>query len=161
MNTAAATRAAIDRVPWLRRALRAGLLNAAAVAAWLDIPADTDAVAAAVRRYGADLAPLEETAPSVTVRMRSGIGHGPDDDDTILGVLDGAISGKGDGLTGIVCTGEVDASLLAVCIERLAAGSIVVDAAGIIASAAVIIVPQRDGPAALRMVEEAVTGVYR
>lgn len=161
MNTAAATRAAIDRLPWLRQALRAGLLNAAAVAAWLDIPADPEAVAAAVRRYGADLAPLEASEPSVTVRMRSGIGHDAAGGDPVLGVLGTAIGGAGDGLTGLVCTGEVDAPLLAVCLDRLAAASIVVDAAGIIASTAVIIVPQRDGPAALRIIEDAVADVYR
>jgi hypothetical protein len=93
--------------------------------------------------------------------MRSGIGHDAAGDDLVLGVMGAAVGGAGDGLTGLVCTGEVDASLLAVCIDRLAAASIVVDAAGINASTAVIIVPQRDGPAALRMIEDAVADMYR
>ena len=54
MNTAATTRAAVDRLPWLRRGLRAGLLNAAAVAGWLDLPGDPESVAAAVFICGDD-----------------------------------------------------------------------------------------------------------
>lgn len=161
MNTAAATRAAVDRIPWLRRGLRAGLLNAAAVATWLDLPADAEAVAAAVRRYGADLDPLTVERPSVTVRMRSGVGHGDAADERVLDVLGTPIGGTGGGLTALVCTGDVDPQVLALCIDRLTAGSIVVDAAGVIDETAIIAVPSRDGPAALRMIESALATVWR
>ena len=161
MNTAAATRAAVDRLPWLRRGLRAGLLNAAAVAEWLEMPADTEAVAAALRRYGADLDPLTAEAPAVTVRMRAGLTHGDGDDERLLEVLGTPIGGSGGGLTALVCTGEVDPQVLAVCIDRLTAGSVVVDAAGVVDETAVIAVPTRDGPAALRMIEATLATVWR
>jgi hypothetical protein len=137
------------------------LLNATAVATWLDLTGDTAAVAAAVRRYGADLDPLVVDAPSVTVRMRSGIGHGEAADDRVLEVLGSSIGASGDGLTALVCTGEVDPPVLAACIDRLTAGSIIVDAAGMIEQTAVIVVPRRDGPAALRMIEDTLAAVWR
>jgi hypothetical protein len=161
MNTAATTRAAVDRLPWLRRGLRAGLLNAAAVAGWLDLPGDPESVAAAVRRYGADLEPLAADTPSVTVRMRAGLGHGDTADDRILEVLGASIGGSGEGLTALVCTGDVDPQMLALCIDRLSVGSIVVDAAGVLDQTAVIAVPSRDGPAALRMIEDTLAAIWR
>ncbi|MFB6068423.1 MAG: hypothetical protein ABEJ90_00670, partial [Halobacterium sp.] len=87
MTKAAATRAAIDDHPFLRRALRAGVVNHAAAARFLDVDGDEDAVAAAVRRYGEELPDLETDARTAAVSMKSGIGESDD------GLL--AVAGEG------------------------------------------------------------------
>jgi hypothetical protein len=89
MSVAADTREAVRDRPFLRAALRAGVVNYAAAADFLDVDADREAVAAALRRYAADLPDYGTDDRDVTVRMRRGVrlvGDGSDD----AGVADDA-----------------------------------------------------------------------
>jgi len=77
MSVAAATRAAVREHPILLDALRAGVVNYTAAAAWLtsraDLDGDTDAVAAALRRLSEDLPALARASRSARVSMQTGV----------------------------------------------------------------------------------------
>ena len=167
MSLAADTREAVRSRPFVLDALRAGLLNHSAAAAWLaetaDLDADTDAVAAALRRFREDL-PAYATEPrTATVSMRSGVGLSdgetePDAGDPLLQVGDAAVVPEGDH-TAIVATGEVDAAALAAILGRLGVREVDVAAAGVAGGALVCVVGRRDGPDAVRIVEAALDAV--
>jgi hypothetical protein len=167
MSLAAETRAAVRERPWLLSALRAGVVNYAAAAESLSVDGDREAIATALRRFEADLSPMEAETRDVTVRMRSGVELVDDDaerataagSDTVLSVGGAKITPTGGGLTAITVDGEVDARALTAVVDRLDAESIVVDAAGITGDRLVIVVPRSDGAAALRTVEAAVAAV--
>ncbi|MFB9824990.1 DUF7523 family protein [Halobaculum roseum] len=80
MTVAEETRAAVRERPFLYDALRAGVVNYAAAAATLDIDADRDAVATALRRFANELddrAESDADAPGdagARVRMERGVG---------------------------------------------------------------------------------------
>ncbi|KAB1196647.1 MULTISPECIES: hypothetical protein [Haloferax] len=163
MSLAADARDAVRERPFLLASLRAGVVNYAAAAASLDL-GDDDAVAAALRRFAEDLPELEAVSHDVMVTMRSGVGLvGEDieesDDDPILSVAGVELSGGGP-LTAIIAEGEVGPALLATVISRLDAESIVVDAAGVAGDALAVVVPRRQGAAALRVVESASETAY-
>ena len=171
MSLAAETRAAVRARPWLLSALRAGVVNYAAAAESLDVDGDREAVATALRRFEADLSPVDAETRDVTVRMRSGVElmHDDADDDAerataagsdaLLSVRGAKITPTGGGLTAITVDGEVDARALTAVVDRLDAESVVVDAAGVTGDRLVIVVPRSDGAAALRTVEDAVAAV--
>ncbi|MFC7137407.1 hypothetical protein ACFQRB_15140 [Halobaculum litoreum] len=79
MTVAEETRAAVRERPFLYDALRAGVVNYAAAAATLDIDADPDAVATALRRHAAeiDARPPATGDARVTMERRVGAVGGP------------------------------------------------------------------------------------
>ena len=172
MTLAADTRRAVRRNPFVHRALRAGVLNYTAAARFLGV-GETDAVVAALRRYTENL-PEYETAPrEARVTMRSGLGiesgggsesHeiGDEDDrnggDALLAV-GGVALVDGGSLTGVLVVGDVDARALAAALDRLAVADVAVVAAGVAGEALVVAVERRDGPDAVRIVEDALSAV--
>ncbi|PSP90511.1 hypothetical protein BRC90_00925 [Halobacteriales archaeon QS_4_69_34] len=178
MSIAAETRRAVRRRPFVHRALRAGVLNYAAAARMLDI-GETEAVTAALRRYAAEL-PAHETAErEARVTMRSGLGivgiddrdegQGMDESeraasgssDPLLAVGGTAIVPDGGSLTGVLATGAVDARALAHALDRLAVEECEVVAAGVAGGTLLVVVARRDGPDAVRVVEDALEAVPR
>lgn len=168
MSLAEETRAAVDDHPFLRRALRAGVVNHAAAARFLDVDGgDEDAVAAAVRRYAADLAAVDRRDTDARVSMASGVSK-VDGDDTATGGSDGLLAvgdaaftgdGGGGGLTALVAAGDgLDSGALAHALERLHAAGIDPVAAGV-ADGLAVVVERRDGADALRVVEDALSSV--
>ncbi|WP_232688620.1 DUF7523 family protein [Halobacterium zhouii] len=152
MTLAAATRDAVDDHPFLRRALRAGVVNHAAAARFLDVDGDQEAVSAAVRRYGEDLAEYDAESRDAPVSMKSGVGPAED------GLL--SVSGQGYGpgqgsMTALVATGDVDTRALSSALERLHTAGVEPDAAGVADDSLVVVVERRDGANALRIVEDA------
>jgi len=163
MSLAARTRAAVRDRPFLLAALRAGVVNYAAAAAFLDLDGDDEAVAAALRRYADDLTAFEVESRDAVVRMRSGVGlidgGGDADADPVVAVGGvGVAPGSGD-LTAVIATGDVDPTALAAVIERLDAAHVVVDAAGVAGETLAVVVPRSDGPAAIELVEDALDAV--
>jgi hypothetical protein len=174
MSLAAETREAVRAHPFVRDALRAGLMNHSAAAAWLadraDLDGDPDAIAAALRRFREDLPAYETEARTANVTMRSGVGIlGAGDEDRtdddpagdprgLLRVGDAAVVDGGD-RTAILATGDVDAAALAAALGRLAAVDVDVAAAGTAGDALVCVVSRRDGASAVRAVEAALDAV--
>ncbi|WP_411963043.1 hypothetical protein [Haloferax sp. YSMS24] len=156
MSLAADARDAVRERPFLLASLRAGVVNYAAAAASLDL-GDDDAVAAALRRFADDLPELEAETRDVTVTMRSGVGLVGEDIDESAGepVLSvaGVELGGGGPLTAIIAEGEVSPAFLGAIVSRLDTESIVVDAAGVAGDTLAVVVPRRQGAAALRVVE--------
>ncbi len=74
MSLAAETRRAVDRRPFLRTALRAGVVNYTAAARFLAVDGETDAIATALRRYADELPAYETESRAARVRMERGIG---------------------------------------------------------------------------------------
>jgi hypothetical protein len=160
MTLAGETRAAVDDHPFLRRALRAGVVNHAAAARFLDVDGDEEAVAAAVRRYAEDLSEFEATDARARVSMKSGVARADDASGGLLVVGDEQFSTDGSrgGLTALVAAGEVNTRALAVALERLHTAGIEPVAAGVADSLAVV-VERREGADALRLLEDALTAV--
>ena len=180
MSLAAETREAVRARPFVRDALRAGLVNHSAAATWLaeraDLDGDPDAVAAALRRFRGDLPPYETESRTASVTMRSGVdvvedagderAGDPADDrdgDSAGGVpllrVGGAAIVDGGGRTAILATGDVDPAALGAALDRLAAADVEVSAAGAAGDALVCVVSRRDGASAVRTVEAALDAV--
>jgi len=170
MSLAADTREAVRARPFVRDALRAGVLNHSAAAAWLAAEADlgggdadTDAIATALRRFREELPAYATAERTASVSMRSGVGivaaEGVDGDaDPLLRVGGSAVVPEGRD-TAIVATGDVDASALAAALRRLDTADVGVTAAGVAGDALVVVVGRRDGATAVRIVEDALTAV--
>ena len=174
MSLAADTRDAARARPFVLDALRAGVLNHSAAAAWLAAEADlggddadTDAIATALRRFREDLPPYATAERAASVSMRSGVGvveSAADGDaesaaaDPLLRVGGAAVVPEGRD-TAIVATGDVDAGALAAVLRRLGAADVGVAAAGIAGDALVVVVGRRDGATAVRVVEDALSAV--
>jgi len=158
MTLAGETRAAVDDHPFLRRALRAGVVNHAAAARFLDVDGDEEAVAAAVRRYAEDLPEFATEDTAARVSMESGLARSEGAGEGLLVVGDDAFGAGGGDLTALVAAGGVDTRALAVVLERLHAAGINPVAAGVAASL-VVVVERRDGADALRLVEDALASV--
>ncbi|MCD2204452.1 DUF7523 family protein [Halobacterium sp. KA-6] len=156
MTQAAVTRAAVDEHPFLRRALRAGVVNHAAAARFLDVDGDEDAVAAAIRRYSEDLPEFDADARDAHVSMQSGLG--PSDDGLLVVAGCGFEPGEGD-LTALLASGDVDTQTLASALERLHAADVDPVAAGVAEDTLAVVVERRDGADALRVVEDALDAV--
>jgi hypothetical protein len=154
MSLAAETREAVRRHPFLHDALRAGVVNYSAAARFLDVEGDTDSVVAALRRYADDLPDYDRPGIGPPVSMESGLGRG-DPEDALLVVGDLAlVPGRGS-LTAIVATGDVDAASLRFALGRLETAEVAVEAAAVGEDSLVVVVDRRDGPDALRAVEDA------
>lgn len=169
MSLAAETREAVRDRPFLLAALRAGIVNYSAAAAWVTddagLDGDTDAIATALRRFREELPPYETSDRTATVTMQSGVGIesasdvDPEDaDGPAFRVGDAAIVPTGNA-TAIVATGDVDVPALAAILDRLATAGIDADAAGVADGSLVIVVDRRDGPQAVRAVEGALESV--
>lgn len=150
-SLAADTRTAVDESPFLRAALRAGVLNFAAAARYVDVDGDEEAIATALRRYADELPPLASTTREVRVQMQSGVE--PD----IL-ALDGTTPDDVTDATAIIASGEVDATFFADTVSRLVAADVTVFGAGFTADTVLVLVPRRRGAKALRLVEEGTAG---
>jgi len=173
MSLAAETREAARARPFVLAALRAGVLNHSAAAAWLadeaDLgagngDADTDAIATALRRFRAELPAYATADRAASVSMRSGVGVVDDSEadgsvaDSLLRVGGAAVVPEGSD-TAILVTGAVDAAALAVILRRLAAADVAVEAAGVARDTLVVVVGRRDGATAVRVAEDALAAV--
>lgn len=159
MSLAAETRDAVRDRPFLLEALRAGVVNYAAAARTLDLDAEEDAVATALRRFADDLSPPERVGRSARVTMQSGLG--PATDDPVLAVGGHGFSPDRGSLTGVLATGAVDANALGDALARCRARDVPVTAAGVADDALCVIVARRDGAAAVRLVEDALASAPR
>lgn len=164
MSVAAATRAAVREHPILLDALRAGVVNYTAAAAWLtsraDLDGDTDAVAAALRRLSEDLPALARASRSARVSMQTGVAvvDAAETEETPLFVVGTDAVVAGGRQTALVATGEVTPTVLAAVIRRMAAIDIDVIAAGVAGETLVVVVSRRDGATAVRVVEDVLAG---
>lgn len=154
MSIAERTREAVREHPFLYEAVRAGVVNYTAAARFLDV-GDEDAVTAALRRYGEELAAEEiETAGaehSVRVRMESGLGRA--DNEGMLVVGETSFAPDAGNLTGILATGDLELGAVQRVLARCEIADVDVVAAGFTESMLVVVVDRRDGPDALRLVE--------
>lgn len=158
MTLAARTREATAQHPFLVDALRAGVVNHAAAARFVDVDGDEEAVATALRRYGEALPAYEPSSRSVRVTMQRGLGRV--DDAALLRVDDAGFGPADDGdLTALLATGAVDAAFAAAALDRLALAGVTVHAMGFHDDALVAVVDGRAGADALRAVEAAADAV--
>lgn len=157
MSTAAATREAVREQPFLRHALQAGVLNYTAAASFLAV-GETEAVATALRRFGAELPPFETHTADARVRMQSGVGLVDGDgtvENALLSVGTVAVVPDSGAFTAVLATGAVDVSALGTVCSRLAAEDIDAEAAAVAGETLLAVVDQRDGVSALRAIEDA------
>ncbi|MFC6988279.1 hypothetical protein ACFQJD_05280 [Haloplanus sp. GCM10025708] len=158
MSLAAEARAAVDARPFLRDALRAGVVNYRAAADFLDV-GDADAVAAALRRYREDLPAYDTESRDVRVTMHRGVGVVDDASDAIVAVGGVGVVPDAGSRTAVVAVGDVDARSLSTALGRLVADGVDVDAAGVAADSLAVVVGRRGGATALRAVENALDAV--
>lgn len=156
MTVAADTRAAVRAHPFLYTALEADIVNYTAAAEFLDV-GETDAVAAALRRY-ADAIDSDDREPRrVSVTMTSGVAE--TDGDGGLLTVGGRTFAAGDGaLTAVLASGDVEASALEAVLGRLRTADIDAVAAGGAAGHVAVVVERRSGADAVRAVEGALKG---
>jgi len=173
MTLAEKTREAVRSHPFLHDALRAGVVNYSAAARFLDVDGDTDAgrasssepsvaetpedaVVAALRRFADDLPDYERHGSGPPVSMQRGLGDG-DPAEALLVVGDRALVPDAGSLTAITA-GSGDTAALRQVLGRLATAGIGVEAAGVGGGSLVVVVGRRDGPDAVRAVEDALGG---
>jgi hypothetical protein len=153
MSLAEATRAAARAHPFLLDALRAGVVNYTAAARFLDV-GETDAVAAALRRYADELDPIAKSDEAHRqVRMSRGFGEGDPADALLVVGACALVPDEGD-LTAVFVSGDVDADHFGTILRRLAVADVRVHAAGLSSDLAVVVVPGSDGPTALRSIDQ-------
>ena len=170
MSLAERTRAAVREHPFLLAGLRAGVVNYAAAARFLDV-GDEDAVVAALRRFAADLPEYEPPTARVSVRMERGFGIaevGPEDgaggspDDSAaeapLVVGDVALVPDSGSMTAIVARGFASGPAMARVLGCLDATAVEIAAAALGRDSLWVVVAGSDGPDALRVVEDALAG---
>jgi hypothetical protein len=161
-NLAAETRRAARAHPFLAAALRAGVVNYAAAARFLDVEGDPEAVATALRRYAEDLPGYATEGRGARVTMQSGLSKdatGDGDESPLLSVNGSGYAADGGSLTGVLATGDVDAPALRAVLGRLDAADVTPEAAAVAGGALVVVVGRRDGPDAVRAVEAALEAV--
>ncbi|SEO97567.1 hypothetical protein SAMN04487948_109102 [Halogranum amylolyticum] len=167
MSLAADTREAVRERPFLRDALRAGVVNHTAAADFLALDGEREAVATALRRFSEDLDDYATEERRVRVTMQSGVevdtaesGDGDERNETEpLFSLGGTSVADGGSQTAVLATGEVDAAGLAAVLERLAVDDVAVDAAAVAGETLLVVVGRRDGATAVRVVESALESV--
>ena len=153
MSLAADTRQAVRDHPFVFEGLRAGIVNYSAAARFLDV-GETEAVAAALRRYEAQLPELDGSDRDIRVTMRSGVGPASDrDEEPLLVVGETELAADGGDATAVIATGEVNPELLRTALGRCAAEEIPVEAAAVGGDALVLVVGRRDAPDVLRLLE--------
>ena len=151
MSIAEQTREAVRTHPFLYDALRAGVVNYTEAARFLDV-GDEDAVAAALRRYAAELDPPAQDDGDARVRMESGFGV-VDDGKGPLTVGEVTFEPGVGSLTAIIATGDVSTSGLRRVLGRCETAAIEMEAVGYTGAALVLVVQRREGPNVLRIVE--------
>ncbi|WP_256299957.1 DUF7523 family protein [Haloarchaeobius salinus] len=168
MTLAARTRDAAADHPFLVDALRAGVVNYAAAARFVDVDGEPEAVATALRRYAEALPDYAPSSQSVRVTMQRGLGRVGDDDATaddsvnevLLTVNDVAYGPTADGeRTAVLATGAVDAAFAAAALDRLALADVTVHAMAFDDDSLVALVGRRAGADAIRAVEAAAGSV--
>jgi len=155
MTLAARAREAARAHPFVHEGLRAGVINYSAAARLLDV-GDEEAVAAALRRYAAELPERDIPNGSPRVTMHSGLGaveHGDDGDGELLTVGETTYAENAGSLTGVAATGTIDARSLVRVLARLDAEDVAVEAAAVADGYLVLVVDRRDGPDVVRFVE--------
>ncbi|MFB6087345.1 MAG: hypothetical protein ABEJ85_02395 [Haloarculaceae archaeon] len=158
MTLAADTREAVRRHPFLVEALRAGVVNYSAAARFLDVDGETDAVVAALRRFAADLDEYGRPVDGARVTMESGFGPGDHTESgALLVVGETALVPDAGSLTAIVARDDFDSATAALrlVLGRLETADVTVEAAAGDGETVVVVVGRRDGPDALRAVEDA------
>lgn len=155
MTLAARAREAARARPFVYEGLRAGVINYSAAARLLDV-GDEEAVAAALRRYGEELPDRDSLDGSARVTMHSGLGTTTSVVDGLLMVGETPYVQDAGSLTAVVATGDVDTRSLARVLGRLDAEGVTVEAAGVANGHLVVVVERRDGPDAVRFIEETV-----
>lgn len=153
MSLAADTREAVRAHPFVYEGLRAGILNHSAAARFLDV-GETEAVAAALRRYAEELPEYGTDERELRVTMHSGVGPVADGEDPLLVVGETALAVDGGDATAVVATGDVSPDLLGTVLGRCAAAEISVEAAAVGSETLVVVVGRRDGPDAVRLIEQ-------
>lgn len=168
MTLAARTREAAAEHPFLVDALRAGIVNYAAAARFVDVEGEPEAVATALRRYAEALPEYAPSSRSVRVTMQRGVGRIPDGgaepdgtaDEALLHVNDGRYGQTDDGdRTAVLATGAVDAAFAAAALDRLALADVSVHAMGFDEDALLAVVGRRAGADAIRALEAAADSV--
>lgn len=164
MTLAENAREAVRRRPSLLGALRAGVVNYTAAARSLadEVDGDTESIATALRRFGRSLPDPEPSERDVRVSMQSGLATRERSDaeaDALLAVDGTALESDSGSLTAVVAVGEVDGRALAHVLDRLDAVGVETQSAGIADETLVVAVERRDGPDALRIVEDALAAV--
>jgi len=154
MTLAARAREAARAHPFVHEGLRAGVINYSAAARLLDV-GDEEAVAAALRRYAAELPERDIPDGSPRVTMHSGLGAvGHDDGDgELLTVGETTYAENAGSLTGVAATGDIHAQSLVRVLARLDAEDVAVEAAAVADGYLVLVVDRRDGPDVVRFVE--------
>lgn len=157
MTVAADTRETVREYPFLRTALRAGVVNYTAAARFLGdgVDGDREAIAAALRRYAEELDDYEASDRRASVSMRSGVGPVEDERGALLVVGETAFGADDGDHTAVVADGEVDADALADVLARLRTAGVDVEAAAGTEGALAVVVGRRDGADAVRAVEDA------
>lgn len=178
MTVAEETRAAVRERPFLYDALRAGVVNYAAAATALDIDADPDAVATALRRFAnesgddasSDGRGDADGAGDAHVRMERDVGridHQADtrdgndaegDAEPLLAVGGTEYAADAGDATAIVAAGDVGPRALERVLGRLRIAGVAVDAAGMTPTGLAVVVRRRAGADALRAVEAVLDG---
>lgn len=171
-SLAARTRTVARRYPFLVMALRTGTANYTAVARFLDVDGEVDAVASALRRYADSLEEATHRDSSVRVRMQSGLGPVESLEEalivvssTALGVPESTDTRSDDAgtdnptYTAIIATGTVDGRSLANAIAGLSLEGIDVVAAGLENGTMVVVVERLEGANAVRIVERSLETV--
>ena len=156
MSIAERTRDAVDQRPFLVEALRAGVVNYTAAARYLDI-GETDAVAAALRRYAKELPAEPPTSGDVRLRMITGIGHSSADDDAVLTIGSSAFVPEDGDLTAVVAEGDITTSQAAAILSRLALDETAIDGMAADHERLILVTDRRAAPSVLRVVEQTVT----
>lgn len=157
MSLAADTRAAVRERPYLIEALRAGVVNYAAAARRLDLDADEEAVATALRRFASDLQSRETASRETQVTMQSGLDV--DNDDPVFRVGETGFAANNGSYTGIIVEGEIDTSAAVTVLGQLRVEGVSIKAAGFTDRTLVIVVERRDGGRVLKLTETALEAV--
>jgi hypothetical protein len=175
VSLAETTREAARGRPFLVDALRAGVVNYAAAAAFLDVEGDPDTVATALRRFADELEPVEPDDRRARVTMRRGVGlegNGAtaargagnrtgdpgESGEPHLRVGGVALVPEGS-MTAVQASGDVDAAALEAVLGRLRVAGVDAEAAGVAGESLVVVVGRRDGARAVRAVEGALAAV--
>jgi hypothetical protein len=154
MTVAGDARAGVREHPFLETALRAGVVNYTAAARFLDVGGE-EAVAAALRRYAAELDDYAPADRRASVSMQSGVGPADEGEAALLSVGGTAFATEGGSHTAVVAEGEVDPWALADALGRLRTADVAVEAAAACSGSLAVVVDRRDGPDAVRAVEAA------
>lgn len=152
MSLAAEARMAVRKDPFLFDALRAGVVNYAALARDLDIDGEQDAISAALRRFAEELESPASVERSVRVRIEAGLERV--ESDPLISVDDiGYASGNGE-LTGVIVIGDVDVGILERAIGLCRTHGLDVESAAVASDTLILVLDRRDGPQALRVLED-------